>query len=90
MVGLAGVAVIRGQAELAARLLGASEAAHETVGMTRWDNWHHAERITAETRAALEPAALQQAWSAGRVLPLEEAVAEALTVADEVASSEDG
>ena len=42
------------------------------------------ERITADTRAALEPAAFERAWETGRLLPLDEAVAEALAVADEV------
>jgi hypothetical protein len=42
------------------------------------------ERITAGTRAALDAAAYERAWAAGRLLPLEEAVAEALAVAEEV------
>jgi hypothetical protein len=42
------------------------------------------ERITAEARAALEPAAFERAWEAGRLLPLEEAVAEALVIAEDV------
>ena len=90
MVGLAGVAVTRGQAERAARLLGAIEAAHEAVGIKRGDNWLHAERITAETRAALEPAAFERAWETGRLVPLKEAIAEALTIADEVGTSAEG
>jgi hypothetical protein len=48
------------------------------------DNVHHVERIAAETRAALEAAAYERAWATGRLLPLEEAVAEALAVAEEV------
>jgi predicted ATPase len=90
MVGLAGVAVTRGQAERAARLLGAIEAAHEAVGIKRGDNWLYAERITAETRAALEPAAFERARSTGAALSLEEAVAEAATLANEVTTSADG
>jgi hypothetical protein len=90
MVGIAGVAVTRGQAEWAARLLGAIEAAHEAVGIKRGDNWLHAERITAETRAALEPVAFERAWSTGAALPLEEAVTEAVTFANEVITSADG
>ena len=54
MAGLAGVALARGQAERAARLLGAVEAARASVGMRRLDNWLHAERITADTRAAVD------------------------------------
>ena len=81
---------MRGQADRAARLLGAIEAAHEAVGIKRGDNWLHAERITAETRAALEPAAFARAWLAGGALPLEEAVTEAVTIANEVITSPDG
>ena len=90
MVGLAGVAMTRGQAERAARLLGAMEAARDAVGIKRWDNWLHAERITAETRAALEPAAFERARSTGAALSLEEAVTEAVTFANEVTTSADG
>jgi len=84
MTGLAAVTLALGHAAQAARLLGAIEAARDAVGIKRVDNWHHAERITAETRAALEPAAFERAWETGRLVPLEEAVAEALAVAGEV------
>jgi predicted ATPase/class 3 adenylate cyclase len=82
--GVAGVALALGQAERAARLLGAVGAARETLGMGRITQKHHGERITADTRAALEAAAFEEAWSAGRLLTLEEAVAEALAIADAV------
>ena len=42
------------------------------------------------TRAALPTAAFEQAWAAGRAVPLEEAITEALTIADEVAIHMDG
>jgi tetratricopeptide (TPR) repeat protein len=90
MVGLAGVTLAIGQAAQAARLLGAIETARDAVGIKRVDNWNHAERITAETRAALEPAAFERAWETGRLVPLEEAVAEALTIAGEVGTSAEG
>ena len=86
MAGMAGLALARGQATQAARLLGAIEAAREAVGMRRALNWLHAERITTETRAALEADAFAEAWSAGRLLALEEAVSEALTLAAPEAS----
>ena len=35
-----------------------------------------------------EPAAFEQAWAAGRAVPLEEAITEALTIADEVATAQ--
>ena len=73
-----------GHAAQAARLLGAIEAARDAVGIKRVDNWLQAERIMAETRAALEPAAFERAWETGRLVLLEEAVAEALAVADGV------
>ena len=82
--GLAGVALARGQAERAARLLGAVDAARETLGMGRISQKQHGKRITTATRAALEPAAYEREWSAGCLLRLEEAVKEALAVAAEV------
>jgi predicted ATPase/class 3 adenylate cyclase len=82
--GLAGVALALGQAEQAARLLGAVEAARENLGMGRISQKHHGERITADTRAALKVEEFAEAWSAGRVLTAEEAVEEALAIADEV------
>jgi hypothetical protein len=82
--GLAGVALALGQPERAARLLGAVGAAREALGMGRITQKHHGERITADTRAALETADFERAWSVGRGLSLEEAVAEALAIADAV------
>jgi predicted ATPase len=84
VTGLAGVALARDQAHRAARLLGAVEAAREALALGFIHNPHHAARMAADTRAALEPAAFERAWETGRLLPLDEAVAEALTVANEV------
>jgi hypothetical protein len=84
LAGVAGVALAHGQAERAARLLGAIAAARVIAGMRRWDNWLHAERITAETRAALPTAAFERAWAAGHARSVEEAVSEARAIADEV------
>jgi tetratricopeptide (TPR) repeat protein len=84
VAGLAGVALALSQAERAARLLGAIEAAQDVHGVGWIFNAHHVERITAGTRAALDAAAYERAWATGRALPLEEAVAEALAIADEV------
>jgi predicted ATPase/transcriptional regulator with XRE-family HTH domain len=86
MVGLAGVALARGQANRAAQLLGMVETARESAGFQRFDNWLHGERIAADTGAALEPADFARARAAGRAGSLEEAIAEALTVADEATS----
>jgi hypothetical protein len=85
--GLAGVALALERAEQSARLLGAVEAARETMGMGQISQKHHGERITAATRAALTPASFAEAWSAGRVLTVEEAVGEALAIANEVVTN---
>ena len=84
MAGLAGVALVRGQAERAARLLGAIEAERESVGIEHIRSWLHAEKIAKDTHAALEAAAFEQAWQAGRTAPLEEAITEALAIAEEI------
>jgi predicted ATPase/class 3 adenylate cyclase len=84
VTGLAGVALALDQAERAARLLGAVEAAREAVGTVHIHHPHHAARVAVDTRAALEPAAYERAWETGRLLPVQEAVIEALAVADEV------
>jgi predicted ATPase len=82
MAGLAGVALALNQAERAARLLGAVEAAQDVHGVGRINNAHHVERITADTSAALQEAAYERAWVAGHRMSLEDAVAEALAIAD--------
>jgi hypothetical protein len=64
--------------------------ASASVGIRCWDNWLHAERITADTRAALPAATFERAWSAGRALSLEETITGALTIADEVTTNADG
>ena len=75
----------------AARLLGATEAGRESRGVERVTHALHAERMTASTRASLPGAdAFEQAWSAGRLLTVEEAVSEALALADEVAAGANG
>jgi predicted ATPase/DNA-binding XRE family transcriptional regulator len=84
VTGLAGVALALGQWERAARLLGAVEAAREVLGVGHVHGVHHAERIRTEVRAVLEATAFERAWVAGRALPLDGAVAEALAVANEV------
>jgi non-specific serine/threonine protein kinase len=84
VTGLAGVALALDKAEQAARILGAVEAGQEAQGLPRIFNAHHVERVVAGTQAALEAAVYERAWSAGRLLKLDEAVSEALGVADEV------
>ena len=89
MAGLAGVALARGQTERAAHLLGAIDATRASVGIRRISHWLQVERITSDTRAALEPSDFEQAWSAGRAVSLEEAITEALTIADEAITGAD-
>jgi predicted ATPase/DNA-binding CsgD family transcriptional regulator len=79
MAVLAGAFTLIGQAQRAARLLGASEAAAE-----RWGAFHHPSdmpeihRKIADARAQLDEAAFEAAWAEGRKMTLEQAVAEAL------------
>jgi non-specific serine/threonine protein kinase len=84
--GLAGVALAFGQPERAARLLGATDGARASLGMKRISHALHTDRITTATRDALGTPAFEEAWSGGMVLSYEETVAEALALADEVAS----
>jgi non-specific serine/threonine protein kinase len=88
LAGLAGVAVARGQPVGAARLLAAAEVAYATVGMPIFprDRPTH-DRAVAAARAVLGDERFAAAWEAGRALPTEAAVAEALAPEDEPAPS---
>ena len=90
VVGLAGVALALHQAERAARLLGAVEAARERAGVVHIVGSIHVERIELAIRAAVDPAAFERVRLAGRSLTLEETVVEALEVADEVLTEREG
>jgi predicted ATPase/DNA-binding SARP family transcriptional activator len=80
---IAGVAIAHGAPEHAARLLGAAEGLRAIIGarLLAFDRARY-ERTVAAASAALEAAAFAAAWAAGRGLPLEQAIAEALGVAD--------
>ena len=81
--GLAEVAAGRGRATEAVRLLGAAEAVLQATGSAPYryvSDWLGHERAMA-ARASLGDAAFDAAWAAGRALPLEEAIAEAMAVA---------
>ena len=87
--GLAAVAAGRGRPAEAARLLGAAEALLQATGAAPYryrleQPWH--EQAVGTARAALGEAAFAQSWVAGRALSLEQAVAEAATLADELAA----
>jgi hypothetical protein len=72
------VALAVGQPKQATRLLGAVEATGELFGVSLDPMLRYAERIAAQTRAALEAAAHERVWSEGRSVLLEEAVPQAL------------
>jgi DNA-binding CsgD family transcriptional regulator len=77
--GLAGVLGAMKQSERAARLLGAAEALREVTSAIVWPaNAADYERSLAVARGRLDEAAFAAAWAAGRALPLERAVSEAL------------
>ena len=75
--GLAGVAgVLDKQPVRAAHLGGAAEALREEMGITLspFERPHH-KRLTAATRAQVDDATWEAAWSEGRGLPQEDAIA---------------
>ncbi len=87
LAGLAGLAAATGRHEEAARLFGSVETLRETVGApgTRYEEKQQSQDIAA-VRDALGTDAEFKARFAGQVLPVEEAVREALAVADEIVS----
>ena len=79
--GLAAIVLARGDAEGAARFLGAARALGDTVGIAHLGHQLFYERVLAATRAGLDEQTFAAAWEAGRALPLDAAVAEALAAA---------
>ena len=79
LVALAHRAAQRGQIEQAARLWGAAEALHETIGarLAPAARLIDERRMTA-ARTRLGEAAFAAAWQAGRAMSLQQAIAEAL------------
>ena len=83
LVACAGLAGRRGHHEPAARLLGATAVLLDATGasaLLQSDRPHH-ERVLAATRTALGEEALAHAWSDGRAITLDAAVALALAQA---------
>ena len=68
-----------GRPERAARLLGAAETLRRTVGFRTMQADPLSADAVAEVRDALGEEAFAAAWTAGRTLPLEQAVDEALS-----------
>jgi predicted ATPase/class 3 adenylate cyclase len=84
--GLAGVASGMGQPERAARLLGASEALNSADGtVLQLADQAEYDHILADVRTQLDTATFEAMWEAGRVLTLEQALAEALSEGDPTA-----
>jgi non-specific serine/threonine protein kinase len=88
LAGVATLAVATGRAQVAARLFGAAVAMAEGIGFA-FDLPARAtfERAAAAGRARLGEAAFAAAWGAGRALPVEAAVAEALELATALATA---
>ncbi len=79
LTGLAGVLAALKQPERAAQLLGAAEALREAIGATMWPaNEASYDRTLSEVLGRLGKAGLAAAWAAGRALPLERMITEAL------------
>jgi predicted ATPase/DNA-binding CsgD family transcriptional regulator len=79
LVTFAGSIAALGQHRRAARLLGAAEAALEWMGaLYQPTDQPEIDRVIAEVRAQLDKVAFQAAWSEGRQITLDEAMAEAL------------
>jgi DNA-binding CsgD family transcriptional regulator/tetratricopeptide (TPR) repeat protein len=81
VMGVAGVALARGEPELASRLLGAVDAARAEAGTGRPAHALHRERIESAVRDALGDSRFAAAYEAGRGLSFDEAVAEATGLA---------
>ncbi len=89
--GLARIAAATGQAERAARLLGATDAVHEALEFEPpLDLKARLARAAAEARTALGETAYAEAWAAGKALPIDEAIAEGLAVTAAAAAAPDG
>jgi hypothetical protein len=79
LAGLAGVAAVAVQPVRAAQLFGASEALLEAIGARlSASNLDDYERNLTHARKSLDAPAFAAAWSAGRAMSLEQAIASAL------------
>jgi predicted ATPase/DNA-binding XRE family transcriptional regulator len=83
IAGLASVASSVNEHERAARLLGAARALVDAIGVRQVVYQVQYDRVAAAAREHLGSEAFAAAWSAGRALTDEEAVAVALAIADE-------
>jgi predicted ATPase/DNA-binding XRE family transcriptional regulator len=85
VLGFAAVATGMGKPERGARLLGAAEGLYERIGIALppFDRDNYPKTVAA-TRAALSESKFSAAHAAGRALTIEQAVAEAMALAEEV------
>jgi DNA-binding CsgD family transcriptional regulator/tetratricopeptide (TPR) repeat protein len=89
LAGLATMAALQRQPERAARLFGASDALLEAAGVVMESvDLAVSEHQRDATRAQLGESAFVAAWEAGAALPGQQAIAEAMTFAREVAATE--
>jgi non-specific serine/threonine protein kinase len=85
---LGAVAAATGRPEQAVRLFGAAEALRDLHGIILPPAERpRLERAIAPARVQLPAPSFAAAWAAGRALSVEQAIAEALTIADDVASA---
>jgi predicted ATPase/transcriptional regulator with XRE-family HTH domain len=84
LAGIAGILLDCGQAERAARLLGAVDSAREAEGLAHIAHFLFAKQLTAVTCDALGEAAFNAHWREGRAMPLEHAVADAVAEAEQL------
>jgi non-specific serine/threonine protein kinase len=85
LMGMAGVAALRGQPARAARLFGASEALREDIGLSVTpvaNAYYDYESYVGAARAGLSEEAFNAAWSEGRTMSPEQAVEYALSAED--------
>jgi predicted ATPase/DNA-binding CsgD family transcriptional regulator len=82
LTGLGGIAATAGEPEVAVRLFGAAEEIRESIGLSLQRHIRtQYEAAIATTKAALGEVGFETAWEAGQALSLEQAVADATTVA---------
>jgi predicted ATPase/transcriptional regulator with XRE-family HTH domain len=86
LTGLAKLSVGQGRPAVAARLLGTADNLDRTDGAVRTPaRQRRHEALVADVAAALTGDAFAAAWAAGRALSQQQAVAEAIALADEIA-----
>jgi hypothetical protein len=76
-VGIGGVLALQGDAECAARLLGAAEVLREAASAAIWPaNRIEYDRTLAQLLASLDAGTFASAWARGRGMSVKEAIAE--------------